>query len=146
MAPTLELTIHFRAKPRPGEQYALTRFWTEASIDGLFDEMGEVWDANGRLLAQSRQIALLRRGAARAERRQGSRRAEEFGFSRPRITRDTVLAPAGPHQLKHRLAPRTRPRGRLSTTPLRRTESSDDVHQLSQGAKSPSAASTSRRP
>ena len=60
MAPTLELTIHFRAKPRPGERYALTRFWTEASIDGLFDEMGEVWDESGRLLAQSRQIALLR--------------------------------------------------------------------------------------
>ena len=60
MAPTLELTIHFRAKSQPGEQYALTRFWTEASIDGLFDEMGEVWDADGRLLAQSRQLALLR--------------------------------------------------------------------------------------
>ena len=40
---------------------ALVRFRAEASIDGLFDEQGEVWDRNGRLLAQSRQLALLRR-------------------------------------------------------------------------------------
>ena len=59
-APTLELTIHFRAEPDPGDTLALVRFWAEASIDGLFDEQGEVWDRNGRLLAQSRQLALLR--------------------------------------------------------------------------------------
>lgn len=60
MAPTLELTIHFRAKPVPGETRALVRFFTDASIDGLFEEQGEVWGTDGRLLAQSRQIALLR--------------------------------------------------------------------------------------
>jgi len=59
-APTLELTIHFRAKPDPSDTLALVRFRAEASIDGLFDEQGEVWDRNGRLLAQSRQLALLR--------------------------------------------------------------------------------------
>lgn len=59
-APTLELTIHFRAQPQPEERYALVRFRTEASIDGLFDEGGEVWSEGGRLLAQSRQLALLR--------------------------------------------------------------------------------------
>ncbi len=59
-APTLELTIHFRARPRPDERYALVRFVSEASIDGLFDEGGEVWSEGGRLLAQSRQLALLR--------------------------------------------------------------------------------------
>lgn len=59
-APTLELTIHFRARPEPDERYALVRFRTEASIDGLFDEGGEVWSEGGRLLAQSRQLALLR--------------------------------------------------------------------------------------
>ncbi len=59
-APTLELTIHFRAKPDPDDTLALVRFRAEASIDGLFDEQGEVWDRKGRLLAQSRQLALLR--------------------------------------------------------------------------------------
>ena len=59
-APTLELTIHFRARPEPDERYALVRFRTEASIDGLFDESGEIWSEGGRLLAQSRQLALLR--------------------------------------------------------------------------------------
>lgn len=59
-APTLELTIHFRARPDPADTLALVRFRAEASIDGLFDEQGEVWDRNGRLLAQSRQLALLR--------------------------------------------------------------------------------------
>lgn len=59
-APTLELTIHFRARPEPGDVRALVRFEADASIDGLFDERGAVWDVNGRLLAQSRQLALLR--------------------------------------------------------------------------------------
>ncbi len=59
-APTLELTIHFRAKPAPDDEYALVHFRSEASIDGLFDEAGEVWSGDGRLLAQSRQLALLR--------------------------------------------------------------------------------------
>jgi acyl-CoA thioesterase len=58
-APTLELTIHFRARPRPGSATALVRFRADASIDGLFDEQGEVWDTEGRLLAQSSQLALL---------------------------------------------------------------------------------------
>jgi hypothetical protein len=61
-APTLELTIHFRSRPDPADPLALVRFHTAASLDGLFDEQGEVWDRNGRLLAQSRQLALLRKG------------------------------------------------------------------------------------
>jgi len=59
-APTLELTIHFRARPEPGDVRVLVRFEADASIDGLFDEHGGVWDVDGRLLAQSRQLALLR--------------------------------------------------------------------------------------
>lgn len=59
-APTLELTIHFRARPEPGDRYALVRFRSRASIGGLFDEEGEVWSRKGRLLATSKQIALLR--------------------------------------------------------------------------------------
>lgn len=61
LAPTLELTIHFRAHPlEDGDALVLARFRAEASIDGLFDEQGEVWSRDGRLLAQSRQLALLR--------------------------------------------------------------------------------------
>ncbi len=59
-APTLELTMHFRTKPDPEDPYVLARFTADASIDGLFDERGDIWDRNGRLLAQSRQLALLR--------------------------------------------------------------------------------------
>ena len=59
-APTLELTMHFRAKPDPEDPFVLARFTTDAAIDGLFDERGDIWDRNGRLLAQSRQLALLR--------------------------------------------------------------------------------------
>ena len=60
-APTLELTIHFRERPEPGDATALVRFTADASIGGIFDERGDVWDRNGRLLAQSRQLALLRK-------------------------------------------------------------------------------------
>lgn len=60
LAPTLELTIHFRARPEAADGWVLVRFRCEAAIDGLFDEAGEVWDSEGRLLAQSRQLALLR--------------------------------------------------------------------------------------
>lgn len=60
-APTLELTVHWRAQPDPDDTLALARFRSAAAIDGLFDEQGEVWDRHGRLLAQSRQLALLRR-------------------------------------------------------------------------------------
>lgn len=61
MAPTLELTIHFRAQPPdPADAMALARFEAVASIDGIFDEQGELWSRNGTLLAQSRQLALLR--------------------------------------------------------------------------------------
>ena len=61
LAPTLELTIHFRARP-PADMGArvLARFEANASVDGLFDEVGEVWSPDGLLLAQSRQLALLR--------------------------------------------------------------------------------------
>jgi len=61
IAPTLELTIHFRSRLCEDEDpLVLARFESHASIDGLFDEQGEVWSRDGRLLAQSRQLALLR--------------------------------------------------------------------------------------
>jgi len=59
-APTLELTAHVRAKPAPG--WAVVRHYTRTVAGGLFEEDCEVWDSAGRLVAQSRQLALQPRG------------------------------------------------------------------------------------
>ncbi len=62
-APTLDLTIHFREPlPPPGcgpDEWYLSAFRSGLARDGFFDEDGELWSADGRLLAQSRQLALL---------------------------------------------------------------------------------------
>ena len=59
-APTLDLTIHFRGAPPAGDHpFVLGRFRSRAAVDGLFEEDGELWSEDGRLLAQSRQLALL---------------------------------------------------------------------------------------
>jgi acyl-coenzyme A thioesterase PaaI-like protein len=58
-APTLELTAHVRARPAPG--WAIVRHATRNVSGGMFEEDCEVWDAEGRLVAQSRQLALLPR-------------------------------------------------------------------------------------
>ena len=55
-APTLELTAHVRAKPAPG--WAAVRHYTRTVAGGMFEEDCEVWDSTGRLVAQSRQLAL----------------------------------------------------------------------------------------
>lgn len=55
--PTLELTVHVRAVPAPGWMRA--RFATRVMVDGLLEEDGELWDSAGRLVAQSRQLALV---------------------------------------------------------------------------------------
>lgn len=55
-APTLELTAHVRAKPAPG--WLKVRHATRNLAGGMFEEDCEVWDATGRLVAQSRQLAL----------------------------------------------------------------------------------------
>jgi acyl-CoA thioesterase len=53
--PTLELTVHVRAKPAPGWlQIALS---TVNHAGGFMEEDAEVWDSAGRLVAQSRQLA-----------------------------------------------------------------------------------------
>jgi hypothetical protein len=55
-APTLELTAHVRAKPAPG--WAVVRHQTRTVAGGLFEEDCDVWDSTGRLVGQSRQLAL----------------------------------------------------------------------------------------
>ncbi|WP_210438553.1 thioesterase family protein [Nocardioides xinjiangensis] len=55
-APTLELTVHVRAVPAPGWLRVSHR--TRNVAGGMFEEDCEVWDAAGRLVAQSRQLAM----------------------------------------------------------------------------------------
>lgn len=55
--PTLELTAHVRAQPVPG--WLRCQFTTRFISGGFLEEDGEVWDSSGRLVAQSRQLALL---------------------------------------------------------------------------------------
>ncbi len=57
--PTVELTVHVRGEPAPGP----LRCWFRSKFvhDGLLDEEGEIWDSTGKLVAQSRQLALFPR-------------------------------------------------------------------------------------
>jgi acyl-coenzyme A thioesterase PaaI-like protein len=63
-APTVELTWHMRAVPQPGPLQVAAR--CRHVSGGWFDEEAEVWDAAGRLVAQSRQLARVGRGPRRA--------------------------------------------------------------------------------
>jgi acyl-CoA thioesterase len=56
--PTVELTVHLRARPAPG--WMLGRFRTDDLAGGRLIEDGALWDARGRLVARSRQLALVR--------------------------------------------------------------------------------------
>jgi acyl-CoA thioesterase len=58
-APTIDLTIHFRARSEGLTGPALAVFRSRTSAEGFFEEDGELWSKDGTLLAQSRQLALL---------------------------------------------------------------------------------------
>ncbi|HEU4392273.1 MAG TPA: thioesterase family protein [Solirubrobacterales bacterium] len=63
LAPTIDYTVHFRSPlPPPGatpEDAYLIAFRSGLVRHGFFEEDGELWSADGVLLAQSRQLALL---------------------------------------------------------------------------------------
>ncbi len=57
--PTIDLTVHVR-HPGPFDLLAC-RFLTRYVTGGWLEEDGEMWDTSGRLVAQSRQLAMLAR-------------------------------------------------------------------------------------
>lgn len=60
--PTLELTTHVRERPVP-DDWLRCSFTTRFITGGFIEEDGELWAESGRLIAQSRQLALISRGA-----------------------------------------------------------------------------------
>lgn len=58
-APTIDLTLHFRAPLPLPDGVLLGRFTTSLVRDGFFDEDGALWAPDGTLVAQSRQLGLL---------------------------------------------------------------------------------------
>lgn len=65
LVPTVDLTVHFRTTlPIAGStpaDYLLAVFRTKAAADGFLEEDGELWTADGTLVAQSRQLAVIKR-------------------------------------------------------------------------------------
>lgn len=57
--PTIDLTVHFRREPTRAPGWVFVRFRTSTSAEGYLEEDGEVWSADGQLLAQSRQLAVV---------------------------------------------------------------------------------------
>ena len=55
---TVQLTVYFRRRPQT--TWSLMQVTTRHVIDGYHDEDVELWDDEGRLIAQSRQLAILR--------------------------------------------------------------------------------------
>jgi acyl-CoA thioesterase len=55
--PTLQYSVYARARPRPG--WLRGSFRTRSMVGGLLEEDGELFDSAGRLVALSRQLALL---------------------------------------------------------------------------------------
>ncbi|WP_185972943.1 thioesterase family protein [Aeromicrobium piscarium] len=54
---TVQLTVHLRRLPAPG--WIATRLFTRHVSGGYHEEDCELWDSDGNLVAQSRQLAIL---------------------------------------------------------------------------------------
>ncbi|MBJ7348854.1 MAG: thioesterase family protein, partial [Thermoleophilaceae bacterium] len=62
MAPTLDLTVHFRSELPPeglADQPVLVHNTSIALIDGMCDSDSKIFTADGTLLAQARQLQLV---------------------------------------------------------------------------------------
>jgi acyl-CoA thioesterase len=61
VVPTVDLTVHFRdATPEANpHELCLVRMSTRVIHEGFFEEDGMIWSPDGRLLAQSRQLAVV---------------------------------------------------------------------------------------
>ena len=58
--PTVDLTVHLRQAVLPEDDgWVLVRFRTRLAAAGYLEEDGEIWDRAGRLLAHSRQLAVI---------------------------------------------------------------------------------------
>jgi acyl-CoA thioesterase len=57
--PTIELTVHLRGPAPASPGWCLVRFETREVEAGYLEESGTVWGSDGRLLAQSRQLAMV---------------------------------------------------------------------------------------
>jgi acyl-CoA thioesterase len=61
--PTVDLTVHLRAAlplaDAHDDDWYLANFRSRLAAEGFVEEDGELWSADGRLLAQSRQLALM---------------------------------------------------------------------------------------
>jgi acyl-CoA thioesterase len=59
VVPTIDLTVHFREELPAGADadFVLARFESKRAKDGMWEENGELWSRDGRLLVQSRQLA-----------------------------------------------------------------------------------------
>jgi hypothetical protein len=58
-SPTVDMTTYLRGRPAPGWLRVVVH--TQLVAGGWFDEQAVVWDANGQLVAQARQLALIGR-------------------------------------------------------------------------------------
>ena len=58
-APTIDLTVHYRAPLPLPDSLLLGRFTSDLVRDGFFEEDGTLWTPDGTLVAHSRQLGLL---------------------------------------------------------------------------------------
>ena len=57
--PTIDLTVHFRRLPEDPLDHCFVLFDSPLAVGGYLVEHGRTWDRHGRLLAESRQLAVL---------------------------------------------------------------------------------------